>query len=183
MHQLPHPIPKQCVCPDNVCAAPKSCTNPFQQQSPMGIYDIPLPLSLPPPTLFSLYHQIDACLLGNLRNPFVGTVHLLTDHPDADPDTWARRGSHTSVQAASESARQEHQAVSAVASLPAAGDDEPAPVEPRRERSVGGNGNASWGVSTDWRPPILGGLEADLAGESTGRSSRNRCFRVSRGPE
>lgn len=27
--------------------------------------------------------QIDLCLLRNLRNPLVGTVHLLTDHPEA----------------------------------------------------------------------------------------------------
>lgn len=136
------------------------------------------PLS-PPPLLCLFDDQIDACLLGNLRNPFVGTVHLLADHPDAAPDTWARRGFHKNTRkaappgreptvAANEPARQGDQGLITIVTSPVAAgdddDDEPAPVEPHRERR-GGNGSISWGVATDWRPPILRGLEADLVGE------------------
>lgn len=73
------------------------------------------------------------CLLHNLRNPFVGTVHVFVDHPDA-----VRR--HV---------------------------DRNDPVAALHDDSDGVDGvdAPSW-IETDWRPPVLEGLEEELAGEN-----------------
>lgn len=41
------------------------------------------PPPYPPVSASFLLSQIDLCLLGNLQNPLVGTVHIFTDHPEA----------------------------------------------------------------------------------------------------
>lgn len=66
--------------------------------------------------------QIDVCLLRNLQNPLVGTVHIFTDQPEAVPQ------GETSTSA------------------------------PLRDGLP-----ASW-TETEWRPPVLKGLEDKLAG-------------------
>lgn len=77
-------------------------------------------------------NQINVCLLHNLQNPFVGTVHIFVDHPDA-------------------------------VRLHADQKDPVAAV--RNSVSADGVDASSW-VETDWRPPVLEGLEEKLAGEN-----------------
>lgn len=82
--------------------------------------------------------QIDVCLMLNLQNPFVGTVHILTDYPDA----LVPRNGFGCDHGANETARD--------AAAHCVDDSE--------------NG---W-AETDWRPPVVRGLEAELAGENAG---------------
>lgn len=54
------------------------------------------PPSLTSPPSFRCFYrlarQIDVCLLHNLRNPFVGTVHIFVDHADAVHDSVSADG-------------------------------------------------------------------------------------------
>lgn len=76
--------------------------------------------------------------MRNLQNPFVGTVHILTDHPDAvvlqNGLVSDHPGSNETVPAAAA-----HHCI---------------------------HDNATSWVDTDWRPPVVRGLEAELASEN-----------------
>lgn len=83
--------------------------------------------------------QIDVCLMRNLQNRFVGTVHILTDHPDAVvlPNRSVCDGGGSSE-----------------------------PAQAAAHHCVHDTDN-SW-VDTNWRPPVVKGLEAEIEGEKAG---------------
>lgn len=77
--------------------------------------------------------------MRNLQNPFVGTVHIFTDHPDA--------------------AMLQHHSVC----------DRGVSNEPAQAAAhycIHDTDNV-W-VGTDWRPPVVRGLGAEVAGENAG---------------
>ncbi|CAM9740156.1 unnamed protein product, partial [Scytosiphon promiscuus] len=86
--------------------------------------------------------EIDACLLHNLQNPLVGTVHILVDHPDAI--AAAHRKSSIPVGSAPE-------------------DSDVGPHRHHRSRTSGDH--VSW-VETSWGPPVLTRLDEEFAGKA-----------------
>lgn len=99
-------------------AAPSSSPSPRHFLSaPSALSPASAPLSRC--TVCLRTSQIDVCLMHNLQNPFVGTVHIFVDH------------SHTALQ---------------------------------DSINVDGIDATTW-IESDWRPPVLEGLEEKLAGE------------------
>ncbi|CBJ26241.1 putative methyltransferase [Ectocarpus siliculosus] len=88
--------------------------------------------------------EIDVCLLRNIQNPIIGTVHIFTDHPDAvrQPTTGTILESPSSAETARHS-----------------------PSLHRYSNERGSHDTDTSCAETDWRPPVLRRLNATLAGK------------------
>lgn len=90
------------------------------------------------------------CLLRNLQNPLIGTVHIFADHPDAVRQPRATTGTNLESPSPAETAQHG-----------------PSPHRYSNERGSHDT-DTSW-VETGWMPPVLKGLNATLAGETESR--------------
>ncbi|CAM9749410.1 unnamed protein product, partial [Ectocarpus sp. 6 AP-2014] len=88
--------------------------------------------------------EINVCLLRNIQNPIIGTVHIFTDHPDAvrQPTTETILESPSSAETARHG-----------------------PSLHRYSNERGSHDTDTSCAETDWRPPVLRRLNARLAGK------------------
>ncbi|CAM9959572.1 unnamed protein product [Ectocarpus sp. 12 AP-2014] len=90
--------------------------------------------------------EIDVCLLRNVQNPLIGTVHIFTDHPDAVRQPRATTGTILESRSSTETAQR-------------------GPSLHRHNNERGSHDTDTSCAETDWRPPVLRGLNATLAGK------------------
>ncbi|CAB1106838.1 unnamed protein product [Ectocarpus sp. CCAP 1310/34] len=90
--------------------------------------------------------EIDVCLLRNVQNPLIGTVHIFTDHPDAVRQPRATTG--TILESRSSAETSQH-----------------GPSLHRHNNERGSHDTDTSWAETDWRPPVLRGLNTTLAGK------------------